>query len=70
MRKHSRIGKFVIIIDGEYKDKKGKIYNKESPKDGNLIVELDEDGSKITIPSFKVQITGYFDSLTIVTNKV
>lgn len=61
MRKHSRIGKFVIIIDGEYKDKKGKIYNRESPKEGNLIVELEEDGSKIKIPSYQVQITGYFD---------
>ena len=70
MSKHKRIGKFVIITDGEYKEKTGKVYTKESPKDGNLIVELDEDGSKITIPSFKVQITGYFDSLTIVTNKV
>ena len=60
MSKHKRIGKFVIITDGEYKEKKGKIYNRESPREGTLIVHL-EDGFTTKVPSYQVQITGYFD---------
>lgn len=57
---HKKSGKKVKIIEGEYNGKEGKIYNHESPRDGKIIVYLD-DGTNINISSYKCQITGYFD---------
>lgn len=57
---HKKSGKVVIIIEGDYQGQEGKIYNHESPRDGKLKVYLD-NGTNISISSYKCQITGYFD---------